>query len=76
MMGREKGRRVGPSYCPEKETHRGSWCYRARIAKRMTIAELSEKSGVSVRTIKRIESDDRGGGYRLEYKLKKFFGCL
>lgn len=74
MMGREKGKRIGPIHNPEKEEGDGAWCYKARIEKGLTIAELSKKTRVSVRTIKRIEAGEPMAGYRYSWHLKQFFG--
>ncbi len=56
MMGREKGKRIGPIQKSEKENGPGAWCYKARLDAGLTIAELAKKSRVSVRTIMRIEA--------------------
>lgn len=76
MMGREKGKRIGPIQKREKEQGKGAWCYNARMSMGLTIAELSEKANVSVRTIKRIEAGNRGAGYRSERALRKALGCM
>ena len=57
MMGREKGRRIGPlPGAVAKLKGRGRWCYEARLGCNLTIDELAEKAGLSRRTILRIEA--------------------
>ena len=73
-MGREKGKRIGPILNEEKETGPGAWCYLARVEKKWTIADLSKKSGVSVRTIKAVESGNPLAGYNAACKLCRALG--
>ena len=73
-MGREKGQRIGPILNEEKETGPGAWCYLARVEKKWTIAELSKKSGVSIRTIKAIEAGNPMAGYNTAYQLRRVLG--
>lgn len=74
MMGREKGRRIGPIQKPKKESGPGAWCYNARIGKGLTIVDLALRAGVSVRTIKAIESGAPNAGFNTMYRLTRALG--
>lgn len=74
MMGREKGKRIGPIQKSAKEQGPGAWCYSARIGKCLTIAELAESARVSVRTIKAVESGKPGAGDETYRQIAKALG--
>jgi transcriptional regulator with XRE-family HTH domain len=76
VKGRRLGQTVGTYYGDRgKEKGSGAWCYNARLAKNLTIAELADLARVSTRTIKRIEAGtERRAGSRRSYWLRKALG--
>lgn len=77
MMGRALGQRVGPQRIHRADAFAEAM-ERRRCEKNWTMADLAEKSLVSLRTIKSIANRDGSGGRigtRVQTKLNRALGC-